>query len=277
MESVKYSIDENNCFVVENYNWAKPFADFFPGIAGKFGVPMWIYFVNRGQGICSMGVNTKDHAILEFISFNRALATVEEQGFRTFIKENGILYEPFLKTRDNTNQKLTMSSSELYLDEVNNSLGLEVKVKYFPLVGSRTPALLRTLVIKNISNKTKNLCIADGLAKIICKGMDRAALQVTARHIEGMIELDFIEDMPLYKLKQAATDVEKIETIAGGNFYFSFLKDTLLTKNIIYDPDVIFAERSMYKTPWNFIDKSSEELFKINQINYYRIHIVHFV
>ena len=70
---VKYYLDSQNRFVVENYNWAKPFSNFFPGIAGKWGIPMWVYYVSKAQAICSVGVHDKDHAILEFMSFNKAL------------------------------------------------------------------------------------------------------------------------------------------------------------------------------------------------------------
>ena len=43
-----YSLDEAGRFTVENYNWAKPFSNFFPGIAGAWGIPMWVFYVSRG-------------------------------------------------------------------------------------------------------------------------------------------------------------------------------------------------------------------------------------
>ena len=45
-----YSLDEVGRFTVENYNWAKPFSNFFPGIAGAWGIPMWVFYVSRGLG-----------------------------------------------------------------------------------------------------------------------------------------------------------------------------------------------------------------------------------
>ena len=57
-----YSLDEAGRFTVENYNWAKPFSNFFPGIAGAWGIPMWVFYVSRGQAICSLGVRDKDHS-----------------------------------------------------------------------------------------------------------------------------------------------------------------------------------------------------------------------
>ncbi|MDP2938103.1 MAG: hypothetical protein Q8N72_02515, partial [Candidatus Omnitrophota bacterium] len=59
-------------FVIENYNLAKPFANFFPGIAGRYGIPMWVFYVNRGQAIASFGIKDKDHAILEFFPANKS-------------------------------------------------------------------------------------------------------------------------------------------------------------------------------------------------------------
>lgn len=66
---VKYSLDEGGRFSIENYNWAKPISNFLPGIAGKWGIPMWVYYVSKHQGVCSLGIQDKDHAIMEFQSF----------------------------------------------------------------------------------------------------------------------------------------------------------------------------------------------------------------
>ena len=93
-QEVKYYLDQDHRFVVENYNWSKSFSSFLPGIGGKWGIPMWIYYINRAQCISSIGVRDKDHAILEFYSFNKALQLIAQQGFRTFLKIDGhLLYE----------------------------------------------------------------------------------------------------------------------------------------------------------------------------------------
>ncbi len=52
---IRYSLDDEKRFVVEDYNWAIPFSNFLPGIAGLWGVPLWVYYVNRGQAVCSVG------------------------------------------------------------------------------------------------------------------------------------------------------------------------------------------------------------------------------
>src|SRR3989338_8149619 len=86
IKKAKYYLAANGEFVIENYNFAKPFANFFPGIAGKYGIPMWVFYVNRGQAIASLGTKDKDHAILEFFPAKKEWRFVSHQGFPIFIK-----------------------------------------------------------------------------------------------------------------------------------------------------------------------------------------------
>src|SRR3989338_84690 len=94
-----YSLTQTGEFSIRQYHHSSPFASFFPGIAGEWGIPMWVFYVNRGQGIASFGIHDKDHPIMEFLPANRAWRLVTLQGFRTFIKihRGGKLqyYEPF--------------------------------------------------------------------------------------------------------------------------------------------------------------------------------------
>ena len=54
--AANYYLRPDGVFVIENYNQQKPFANFFPGISGAWGIPMWVFYVNRGQGIASFGI-----------------------------------------------------------------------------------------------------------------------------------------------------------------------------------------------------------------------------
>ena len=94
----KFRIEEGS-FVIRDYQQVRPWASFFPGIAGIFGIPMWAFYVNRGQAMVSVGIHSKDEAIMEFWPANKAYQMVSTQGFRTFIKiKSGakpIFYEPF--------------------------------------------------------------------------------------------------------------------------------------------------------------------------------------
>ena len=85
--------DERSRFVMENYQKKPPFSSFLPGIAGPLGVPVWCYYNNRGQAVCSFGAQDKDHAIMEFQSAHTAYQAVKYTGFRTFCKIDGVCHE----------------------------------------------------------------------------------------------------------------------------------------------------------------------------------------
>ena len=40
---------KNETFVMNDYGKKSTFASFLPGIAGIRGIPIWCYYVNRGQ------------------------------------------------------------------------------------------------------------------------------------------------------------------------------------------------------------------------------------
>ena len=84
----KYSV-----FTQHDY-WRKPaFASFLPGVAGPLGIPLWVFYVNRGQGIAAFGLGDKNTPIMEFQPFDKACATVPYLGFRTFIHNDGQVHE----------------------------------------------------------------------------------------------------------------------------------------------------------------------------------------
>ncbi len=56
---VNYKIDDQGCCVINDYDQAKTFSSFLPGIAGLKGIPMWTFYVNRGQAITGIGVRDK--------------------------------------------------------------------------------------------------------------------------------------------------------------------------------------------------------------------------
>src|SRR3989338_4460555 len=135
---VKYYIASNNEFVIDNYNLATPFSNFLPGIAGLFGIPMWAFYVNRAQCVCSCGIKSKDNPIMEFLPANRAYQLVSSQGFRTFLKiqnnKRPVFYEPFSMHLQNgamdIEQKMFISSYELMIVDIAYDLGIETEVRY---------------------------------------------------------------------------------------------------------------------------------------------------
>ena len=43
------NFDEAGRYVLTDYDQSKPFASFLPSVNGKYGMPMWSFYVNRGQ------------------------------------------------------------------------------------------------------------------------------------------------------------------------------------------------------------------------------------
>lgn len=268
--SVGYYLDDEKRFVVENYNWAKPFSSFFPGIGGKWGIPLWIYYVNRGQGISSMGIRDKDNAIMEFFSFNKACQMVGNQGFRTFLKIDDTLYEPFRPSKDREiSQKMIISAGELELNETNNALGIQVNVEYFPLVNLPVAGLVRKVSIRNQRRESLKIELIDGLPLILPFGMNQHCVKSIARHIEAMMQVDSIDGTPLFRLKQVPLDIPQVQKIEGGNFYFTLSPDrnSILKDSYIVDPESIFGISGGFDQPWIFAENSTEKILASDQMH----------
>lgn len=264
-----YELDDAGRFTVTHYNWSKPFSNFLPGIAGKWGIPLWLFYVNRGQAVCSLGVHDKDHAILEFLSFNKALQVVGQQGFRSFIRlDGGPVYEPFHKLEDDSiEQTLTVTSHEIGIREHHPGLDLQITVSYFPLTNLPLAGLVRRVTIANMSAAVRELELIDGLPKILPYGVTFEHVKVIARHIEGMMGAFEVAGVPLYRLKQTPGDVEQVGQITGGNFYLSVdERGEMLGEQTLVDPFVVFGEQEAHEYPWQFAHEPLEELLRAEQV-----------
>lgn len=261
----KYYLNKNNEFVIENYNLAKPFANFFPGIAGKYGIPMWVFYVNRGQAISCFGTRDKDHAILEFFPANKAWQLTSLRGFRTFIKiarnKKLLFYEPFHNGPVNRGFHLTnqmcISSYDLKLKEKNLSLGLEIETEYFTIPNDSYSALVRRVSLKNISKSTQKIQLLDGLPQIIPFGTNNVFLKKMGRTIEAWMRTENMEKgAPFYKLAVDPSDRPEVIHIDEGNFYLGVIEDGSKPKVVkpIVDPECIFGEVSDFSYPVRFID-----------------------
>ncbi|MBA3397372.1 MAG: hypothetical protein H0T89_32395 [Deltaproteobacteria bacterium] len=238
-------------FVIDNYNWAPPFSNFFPGIAGMWGIPIWLYYVNRGQAVSSFGVRDKDGQILEFYSFNKAMMRVAREGFRTFLRIDGATYEPFQKTdRPDVVQTMVVSAAELVLRERDEARKLEIEVVYFPLPNLRIAGLAREVRVRDLAGDRRTIECVDGLPRILPYGLDQARIKGIPRHIEGMMGVVDCGGVPVFRLKQTADDSEQVAKLSGGHFYAS--RDADLANGIVVDPEVVFGEAMSYDRPWSF-------------------------
>ncbi|HOW42907.1 MAG TPA: cellobiose phosphorylase [Candidatus Omnitrophota bacterium] len=263
---INYHLNKDGEFIIENYNYAKPLANFFPGIAGKYGIPMWVFYVNRGQAINSFGTDGKDSAILEFQPANKAWQTTSLNGFRTFIKlsqaNNEIFYEPFHDGIVNRSfaiaNQMAMSSCELRLEESNATLGLKTTVEYFTIPQECFAALVRIVTITNTARKRRSLQVLDGLPQIIPYGIANLFLKKLSRTIEAWMGVENLDTgVPFYKVDVDPIDRPQVLHIKGGNFYLSFVREGKKARIIkpIVDPDAIFGQISDFSCPRAFLDK----------------------
>lgn len=262
----KYRLNSNGTFVIKNYNFAKPFANFFPGIAGKYGIPMWVFYVNRAQAIASFGTKDKDHAILEFFPANKSWQLVSSVGFRTFIKvftdKKIWFYEPFHNglgnVEFNLNNRMLINSYDLTLEEDNLSLGLQIKVEYFTIPNDSYAALVRILTIGNLKMKTKKIQLLDGLPQIIPYGVSNLFLKKLGRTIEAWMNIENLDKrVPFYKLDVDPTDRPEVIHIKEGNFYLGFhynKEEPQIIKPIV-DPQTIFGPVTDLSFPRHFLNQ----------------------
>ena len=257
MNKPKYSISNENEFIIENYNSSPTFSSFFPGIAGVYGIPMWAFYANRGQCITSFGVQDKDGAIMEFQPANKAYRNVTLGGFRTFLKIDGKFYEPFSE-RSPLNNEMRITAHDLTLVEENRTLKIRVEVNYFTIPNESFPALSRTLKVKNLSTKKRKIEVVDGMSMLIPCGFANSLLKNMSQTIEAWSLVENLdENAPFVRLKVVPSDAPETKLSERGNFYMSFMDmdDKKTIPGIIIRRKEVFGEVSSLEYPGNFMDK----------------------
>jgi len=234
---------------------------------------MWVFYVNRGQGICSMGIQDKDNPIMEFLPANWAYQLVSSQGFRTFIKFPGSqaisYYEPFQDHyRDQAMQKtqrMHISSSHLQLVEENETLGLKFTVEYHTVPEDSYAGLIRTLRIENTGPNDITFEGLDGLPLIVPHGLTNGALKHIRRLTEAFVEVtNYDQSAPLFKGKVEPADRPEVVRIIKGNFYIgleSAPHGTRLLQPVV-DPQRIFGPHNDYSHPANFLESKFDTILE---------------
>lgn len=259
-------MDKEERFIIEDYNRAKAFSSFLPSIAGLYGKPVWAFYVNRGQCMAGIGVNNKDYSIMEFQPANKAYRQTPLQGFRTFLKivdrNNGevIYYEPFQDKPDyresNTVQRMSISSYDLKLVEINKTLGIKIEIIYCTLPGEFLSALIRQLSIKNIGDRDLAIEVLDGLPVIIPYYLTNNDMKNESNLRQAWMGVKNYNTIPFYKIDILPYDTSETMFIEGGNFYlnFAFTKNKYNKSEIIIDPDLIFGSRTDFSYPQVFYE-----------------------
>jgi hypothetical protein len=268
-----YRFDQSNRFTITNYNLAKPFASFLPGIAGVVGIPMWVFYVNRGQAIASFGIENKDNPVMEFLPANKAYQNTPYVGFRTFLKlirgKDTTLYEPFSPWYPEDVSQMSIGMNELELQTTSVAHGVQTNVLYFTLAGEDFAGLVRQVTVANVGDMPITLEMLDGMPRVMPYGVDNWGLKAIGRTIEAWMGVFNLEQgIPFYRFQASADDTAKVAEIQAGHFYLAFTekdgRSQLLSAFI--DPAVIFRHNTSLNTPDRFALKSLAELQDERQI-----------
>lgn len=258
----KYNL-QGEKFHIEDYDKAPAFSSFLPGLAGVKGIPVWVFYTNRGQGINSFGIDNKNNAIMEFNPANTAYENTPVKGFRTFIRSNQEFFEPFCGYNAKAKREMSIEKNKFSIEETNQ-YGLKMRVEYVVLPNESIGALVRKVVIENTSAEEKSLEVIDGMTKIIPYGVHNNEYKEMSNLLKSWTELKNIEnDVPFYTMRASSDDSAEVSEVEGGYYYCTVLEGKKVP--IIYDPDVVFEYDNSLVTPVRFKEEGLDAVLAVKQ------------
>ncbi len=264
----EYYFDKEK-FVIENYLEKSAFSNFLPGVAGKKGIPLWAFYVNRGQGISGFGLQDKNHPIMEFTPANKAYESVGAIGFRTVLKVNGTYYEPFLPQSKNKHRML-IDRHSFAIEETNRKQGVKVEITYFGLPNENIGALVRRVKVSNISKSKLSLELLDGLAEILPAGVENGNFKQMSNLLVSWMDVEELEnEFAFYNLRSSTGDSSEVSKVSNGNYLFGLLDGKLITP--IVDQDLVFGLDNSKRSANNFEKQSIDEIIKADQVTVNKI------
>ena len=251
--------DERNRFVIEDYQRKPAFSSFLPGIAGPMGIPMWCFYNNRGQGVCSFGAKDKDHAIMEFCPAHVAYQNNSRTGFRTFVRVNGQCRELF------TSQcRMHIGMSELEIR--GNADSIEASALYYGVPDERAALLARVLSVTNRGDETVELELLDGLPAVVPYGVNQDALKNMTQLAKAWMRAEDVkEGLAYFRVRASMADTACVTEVRGGNFCLAWDGKGNLLKPLV-QPSLVFGEDTSLSRPENFEAHGLKELCAAEQI-----------
>lgn len=260
---------KDNAFVIEQFDQAKPFSSFLPGIAGLKGIPMWTFYVNRGQAVCSFGIRDKNSPIMEFSPASISYQSVSMKGFRTFIKMDGqdSIYEPFQSAAPDKDavRRMEIRSNDISITEVHSSKGLQTQVTYFHIPNDDFAALVRKVELTNISGRPIHLEALDGMPEILPYGVENSGYKEIGNLLRSWMEVENLDQgVPYYRVRSSTGDEAEVSEVKNGHFYLSFNEEGQLIRPIA-DFEIIFGDNTSLGYPDRFAEHSVADLKRETQ------------
>ncbi len=254
----------NKTFTQENYEKKSTFASFLPGLAGTKGIPIWCYYVNRGQAVASFGVEDKDHAIMEFFPAHQSYQLVDKQGFRTFVRKNGSYFELFSK--EDTKKDMHISMNYLEIEEEDKQNQLHSKVEYFVLPGEAVGALVRKLEITNTGSEACYMELLDGMPVIIPYGVDMSSIKNMGQTAKAWLQVEELETkVPYFRVRASLADSACVKEVEGGNFSYCVSGEGTQLP-VLVDPTLVFGYDVSLSNAVGFRDMGLQALLDQAQV-----------
>lgn len=239
-------------FELKNYGKAGTFSSFLPGIAGIKGVPIWCFYVNRGQGMVSFGVDNKDHAIMDFCPAHQSYQNVKRTGFRTFILKDGRFTESFHD--ENKEHTMRIFKNTLEIEETDEENGIKTEVTYFVLPEEPVGALVRKVTITNTSEVESTFEILDGMPAVIPYGVGQFGMKSMTQTAKAWMQVEDSETgVGYYRVRASMEDTTEVSDIAGGNFALSVDESGSRLK-LFVDPESMFDYDCAFEKPVRFME-----------------------
>lgn len=256
---MSYTFDKSH-FRIENYDKLKTFSSFLPGIAGKNGIPLWVFYANRGQGVTSFGIKDKDEPILEFFPANTSYQYVDRYGFRSFVRVEGVLYEPFaVNTEDDVTRNMIISRGHFSIEEINHTRKINYRITYFGLTNEPFAGLVRKVEVINLG-ADRLVEVVDGIATILPSGATNESFKNMSNLMVSWMTVENLQNnVPFYKFRASSGDEAEVSMINKGHFYMSFVEDHNLVKPIV-DKDMLFGYDTSLSKPVGIVSKALSQL-----------------
>lgn len=256
--------DHKNRYRIQEYHKKPTFASFLPGLSGVHGIPVWCFYVNRGQCITSFGLEDKDHALMEFYPAHQAYQRTKRMGFRTFLKVNGIYTEAF--AGDVYKKEMLIGMNDLIIREENTAQQLEITVKYYTLPSEELGGLVRQVSICNKGSQKVSIEALDGMAEMLPYGIDWMSMKVEGQTSKAWMEvLNHETGIPYCKMRVSTDDIAEVKEVEGGNFGFAFgFRGEVLPA--VINQENVFGYDNALENPLNFQKSTLSELMAKEQI-----------
>jgi hypothetical protein len=276
------SFDEFGRFVMTNFDSRKPMSNFLAGVGGLWGVPMWLFYVNRGQGVQSFGTANKDGGIAAFQTAEKAYQETALTGFRTFLKgerpnsKECWKYQPFMPDPSDkkVERDMKIGMNEFEIEERNNELGLQTNILYYTSSFEDFPALIRKTTFTNTdSSQPLEIEVLDGLAKLIPHGLTSVSIAAMGRTLEAWMKVYNVgngkgdKTHPFFRITQGTADTSTVQLIKEGHFAVSYINDDSISGAeypalpFILDPSIVFDSDTSYLNPKGFFGAEDFETF----------------